>query len=192
MVLITAVLAWYAGNTLGVMQKQSWMMTKSMILTHRPKVIVRGFVSPEAERMHPKVTTMLELQALPDTLTGYFEAVNTGGALTDISRYVAGFHIRPVKDPLPMRFPEGVADPTNVAIELGSGNSTQIVLHPKQMSNDELNGVIELEKDVYILGWIDYKDRLGNTRRTAFGRKLRHELPRWFLCVEDSDYEYAD
>ncbi|HWY06177.1 MAG TPA: hypothetical protein VNY24_04910 [Candidatus Acidoferrales bacterium] len=181
---ITAlVIGWQSWET----RKAAEAARQSILLTHRPKLIVRNVVSPQLETLHPlaSVEDLVRSNA-GDQFEGYFQVANVGNTPAVIQSIHD--HIF-VGNGLPMerQYSSNRID----EISLAAGESRRIELTPVNVPYETQGVIVREQINVYVIGLIAYTDGLGIRRETAFCRRLDRALQR-LVPVQDNDYEYAD
>jgi hypothetical protein len=164
---------------------------ESIILTHRPKVIVRSVVIPWMELLNRRtpLNVLNETELDQGQLGGFFYAVNIGNQRATI-RSLDEFMF--FGERLPMERPYEVeVGRRELSISLRPGESCKIAFMPKAIKPDELTEMAVYERPFYVMGRIFYVDDLGNSRETAFCRMIDHQRSR-VVPVEDPAYEYAE
>jgi hypothetical protein len=161
---------------------------KEFIATHRPRLRVRNVVVKPASitGYHPTLFHPGELVGGQITIANFG---NSAAHVTEAHCEVFVTHV-----PLPMERPyEGKNgnSPIRPVIEAGSSVPLQFqsdFLLSERQSDDILQGG---NHQLYVLGWVEYRDKLGIGRRTAFCRKYDWERRR-LHAVEDPDYEHEE
>jgi hypothetical protein len=187
-----AVVGWQALESRKAAQaaRDSVRLTReSIVLTHRPKIIVRSVVIPWMAILN-RHTPMNAGQDLDDSqLGGFFYAVNVGNQpaiLESLDEFMS------FDSSLPMERPyESGQNRRALGYTIQPGASYKIRFTPKQTHSLELAVVAVNEGPFVVGGRIIYADTLGNRRETAFCRKVDHQLAR-LIVVDAPDYEYAD
>ena len=186
---------------------------KEFITNHRPRLRVRNIVVRPAYEGIFGIKTNSIIQGVARTLlgdgkhvTGQLYISNVGGSQAEITgvKVCVEWYQRVRNDlarseyfdGLPMeRCYEGI-NPDVVTITLKAGEST-----PMPFQSDEpmdKAGNIMYDKadnghywDMFVLGFVEYKDSSGIKRRTAFCRK--YDCRRYcFVAVENPDYEHEE
>jgi hypothetical protein len=169
--LATVIMALFTGMLSIVAYQQIGLARNEFLATNRPILRVRYF---------------RQVGAPADQIQVRFAVVNAGKSpahlrvscvviefLSDLGPpvYLAGKDVV-----IPRKFEIGASDEYAA---FGNEKAGTIKGHQSYGSN------------LYIYGYLDYADDAGNTRMTAFGRRLVGESGR-FTKVEDPDYEYED
>jgi hypothetical protein len=175
-----------------IAEESSNAAKESIILTHRPKIIVRSAVmawKPILDR-GLSITDLNRSNFDEGQLAGFFHAVNIGNQpakICSLEKYAVFFQ-------LPMERPyESGCEKESVSISLKPGESVKIPFTPKAVSvhPDYYNARISTHTNFYMIGRLSYVDDMGNARETGFARQLNYNSGR-FTPIEDLDYEYAD
>jgi len=179
---------------------------QSIILTHRPKLVVRNVVVRTPESPYGSAPTGMFDWSTP--LGGQFYVSNVGGSMADIVESHCMAFLRYIR-PLPMERPYEGQNPNNPiqpGTKLVPGGYTLGVIPP--------SGTVELELDqskslgapneasakllstdvnwmLYFMGWVSYRDDVGNIRTTCFCRAYDRSKGR-FTALDDPDYEHAE
>ena len=185
--------------------KESNALThRTLVLSQRPRIKVRSFIlqEPSIQELSVDVPEDEYPFAPVDPIRGEVSVVNWGTGKTVVgANCYRIFHGRPPKR-LPMKPPY---DTGAVLIakkqEIQPGQSVQCPFTGVGPSARQLEDAFTPNRNpsippgqnlyTYILGWIEYADELGLTRRTAFCQRYDLSLRR-FITVDDPDYEYAD
>jgi hypothetical protein len=164
---------------------------QSFLLSHRPKLAVRNVVVrvPQGNQDIASVAQRLSQGVIDSVPGGELYVVNDGDADGKIIR----MHSEILDgERLPMAPPYEGKPGTSLDVNLAPG--VQILVpfpsEPfiRQHSVERVAGGWE---KFWVLGWIEYVDGTGNTRRTLFCRQWSNESSR-FSAVGDADYERAD
>ncbi len=152
------------------------------IATHRPKIIVRRF-------------SINEVGDDGESVDWGYEMVNTGESLATVVRSSTKLWWHPSTEPLLPATPP-YADPIAQSIPIEIGMS--MALSSQRVKDFSFVSGFEEESDatptgdrLFALGYIEYKDTIGKTRRTAFLRRYDFKA-KCFDIIPHSDYEYAD
>lgn len=189
--LATLVIAIYAVIQANAAKASTDIAKNSIVLTHRPKIIIRSVVIPWLEILnrHTPMTTIANPNLNAERLDGFFYAINIGNqpaTIIGLDEYMA------FTDKLPMERPyESGKDRKILNINLQPGEACKIPFSPKETTSMELAVVSVKESPFCVAGRIIYSDQLRNCRETAFCRQVDHKIGR-LVVVSDSDYEYAD
>jgi hypothetical protein len=162
---------------------------ESIILTHRPKIIVRDMVIA----WHPLLQRGTCVKKLNETqfddwqLAGAFYIVNTGNQSATV---VSLEQFMSFDELLPFERPHEGGVRKFVGIKLKPGESKRIPFHPIAIGSPDTRTLI-LGVPMTAIGRVVYEDELGNGRETGFARKFDMKRQR-FVAIDDPDYEYAD
>ena len=161
-------------------------MREELILTQRPRIIVRNFYLTTGNATHP-VAEGITTGEIP---SGQFYAVNVGGTDATIVEWHCQALIGSI---LPMKRPyEGqIGIQENRKMPPGSPHTFQFQRHGEPIDQKEFDFVMAGTKVLYVIGWIGYQDELRIYRRTAFCRRYDLGLRR-FIAVDNPDYEHAE
>lgn len=186
------------GITCGVIGWQAWETRRSVkiakdsvVLTHRPKIIIRSVVIPWLEILnrHTSMATIANPKLNSEQLDGFFYVVNTGNqpaTIISLDEYMAFI------DKLPMERPyESGKYKRTVNITLQAGASCKIPFTPTPTNHMELAQVSVYESAFFVIGRATYADSVGTVRETAFCRRIDRNIDR-LVVVNDPDYEYTD
>jgi hypothetical protein len=161
---------------------------RTFLLSHRPKLIVRNIGVASAGQ--PRIV----LEKMPEELAQVrFFVANVGGVVGTITSWCGRVFIN---ERLPLDSPCGTQTATNVHIPLSPGVDKQLEfrlgtaedLWVRNTQPEQLNTG---KRFLWVMGWIEYTDELGNSRRSAFCRQWDPSSLR-FVPVADADYEHAD
>jgi hypothetical protein len=181
----------HAENSAMAAKQSADAARESIILTHRPKVIVRGVVIAwEAIITHEVSVDALNKSRFDDgQLSGFFYAVNVGNQpakVTILEEYLSFDPKLPLERPY-----EAGQEQREVNIALKPGESRKLPFQPKAITIRDPKEVVLLGRPICAIGRLTYIDELGNRRETGFARKLSPEAGR-FEAVPDPNYEYQD
>jgi hypothetical protein len=162
---------------------------ESIILTHRPKIVVRDMVVawPALVKRGTCVKKLNENQFDEWQLGGAFYIVNTGNQSATV---VSLEQFMSFDDFLPFERPVESGVRKFVAIKLKPGESKRIPFHPIAIGTPDTR-TLTFGVPMTAIGRIVYEDELGNQRETGFARKFEMKRQR-FIAMDDHDYEYAD
>jgi len=154
---------------------------QALILSQPPKLTIRSvevrprpYASGEPFNVFPPDTT-IECR---------FLVRNAGGSRATVLYSAVTLFVIPHSEPLPMVSPlNGVTpnDPIIPNMQLKPGEFTFGIF--VRRTNHEEEGSI---KDLYVIGWLDYVDDIGNLKHTNFCRMYMRGR---FVPVNDPDYE---
>jgi hypothetical protein len=171
-------------------KKATHLTRESLILTQRPKLIVRHVVvrNTDGERLldvSPVAATAIILEAHG----GRLDVVNVGGSRAHLTKYHSEMSRG---EQLPMVPPYDGKAGTDLDLTLAPGMRSYIAF-PTERYRHGVSMVREEQgmRYFWLLGWIEYKDDIGNVRQTGFCRKWSNDHQR-FMPTDDVYYEYAD
>ena len=169
--------------------RQAKVSEDTLILTQRPRLIVRNVVVKRSENTIPP--RPLFERGMP--VSGQFYISNVGGTPARIIEI--GCWVEWYIGELPMERPyEGRnGDRLSTPIVLQPSQSTPWPFTSEQNMGDEANSVL-LNNDrwgICVLGWVAYKDDAEIERRTAFCRRWSVDRQR-FMPVADTDYQHEE
>jgi hypothetical protein len=177
------------------MQAGSDVARKTLVLTQRPRIVVRAFFFSEIRGVGGITHVSNRIEA-GSFCTGQYYIENCGGTDARIREIYSEVYIA---ENLPMRRPyegkegskeEKTLRPGTSAVYL-FGRMTPLEDSTHQSLISPRNVIGSNAKFFYVLGWIGYTDDLGIYRITAFCRRYDLAKDR-FVPVDDADYEYAD
>jgi hypothetical protein len=170
-----------------LMQKQSDIMERTLVLQHRPKIIVRIH--------YIKTTAVSAINAMP-VGNMQFGIANVGG--TEATVIDSRFAVNLVNDVGAPMFIDNLG-----WVEVGTLNAGEAKTHTIELSpyinevlrrtDQNLNnpGFWGEQKLVRFIGIVRYKDRLGIERSTGICRIYQAQVGR-FVPIDDADQEYSD
>jgi hypothetical protein len=175
--LFTAVLAWSTRKLWKAGEKQIALAREAMGATHRPRIAVRRMavvLAPEEPiKIEFAIVNVGETAAIAYTWNTAILYLKAAGAIQEA----------PTFDP-------ATAGSSDATLQTGEGINIQFTdggdLGPKQLRDITYGTEI-----LHVLGYIDYKDKRGTTRRTGFLRHYDRQSHR-FRVVDDPEYEYQD
>jgi hypothetical protein len=154
---------------------------QALILNQPPRLKVRSL----EVRPRPYATgEPFNVFPLDTTIECRFLVRNTGGSRATILYSAVTLFVIPHSEPLPMVSPLTGAtpnDPIIPNIQLKPGEFT-FGIFVRRTDQEETASV----KDLYVIGWVDYVDDVGNLRHTSFCRMFVRGR---FVPVNDPDYE---
>ena len=164
---------------------------ESIILSHRPRIAVRGVVlawMPLLQRM--TTVERLNKNRFDDgQLGGAFYIVNMGNqpaTVIQLELYLS------FDDYLPMEHPsESGRNRKVVEIRVEAGKARKLPFVPLAITSGNKDKAINLGATMHAIGKITYVDDLGNRRETGFCRQLDYARGK-LVAVNDPDYEYMD
>lgn len=169
---------------------QSELSQKTLVLTQRPKLIVRNVVVKPLG-ITPEWNTPIFQPG--HSVEGEFQVVNVGG--TPATIFQSGCWVFWNQVALPMHRPYDHLGQTNPVRGVLQPGTSFVGSFMSERPMDEHAAEIWQAGNqwhLYIMGWIEYKDDLGFVRRTAFCRQFDVRRGRRFFAVDDPDYEHAD
>jgi hypothetical protein len=198
--------------TFGVIAWQAWETRRSasaardsIVMTHRPKIIVRELYMPEAtelfkignrhtegvlERIIADAVRRLEKFSADTTIVdGSFRLTNKGTNRATTQLVEAVIY---VGDSLPPENPCFGKTVIDKQLKMAAGTTTRIDFKPITLSTDERSAIRDSEAFIYGIGKIIYVDELGNPRRTGFARRFSMKTGRFDILKDEPDYEYVD
>jgi hypothetical protein len=194
LVLVAGWAGWVALKTLDALERQASIARDTLVLTQRPKLIVRNVVL---------MSPLQEPPPGPDPwfykgarLSGQFYVVNVGGTpatITESGCWVVWKVNNQSLAGLPMRRPyEGQNGNNPVLATLNPGESAPGIFQSDEYLDDEINQVRGGSWRLYVLGWVEYLDERKVKRRTGFCRQYDVNKRRFFAVKNDPDYEHAE
>jgi hypothetical protein len=184
-----------ASHQLEAIREQSKIASETLIMQFRPRLIVRNVVvipSIQGDRAFSFNKN--------EFLKGQFDVANVGNNIARVTESFCMVHWQ--KGPLPMVRPYQERD-ANDPISKGTvikggewGTVDFISERPLDIDHAELGtfgfeGLTPRVWHLWIMGWIEYDDRLGFGRQISFCRVYDSVTDR-FVAVEDPDYEHED
>jgi hypothetical protein len=154
---------------------------QALILNQPPRLKVR---SVEVRPRPYAAGEPFNVFPLDTTIECRFLVRNTGGSRATILYSAVTLFVIPHSEPLPMVSPLTGAppnDPIIPNIQLKPGEFT-FGIFVRRTDQEETASV----KDLYVIGWVDYVDDVGNLRHTSFCRMFVRGR---FVPVNDPDYE---
>ncbi len=178
--------------------RQAEIAQQTLVLTYRPKLIVRNVVMEQPDMRNWTVPQDIKTDQL---FVWRLYVSNIGGTPATVTE--TGCWIILVLGELPMERPyEGRSGNTvitgmKVANKLfpGESGTLHIALLGEQVEGgqDPIKGLQGYPKQlhIYVMGWVTYVNDIGIVRRTAFCR--RYDWARqYFVAVDNLDYEHAE
>jgi hypothetical protein len=176
-------------------REQSKIASETLTMQFRPRLIVRNVVViPLIQGDRTLLFNKNEF------LKGQFDVANVGNNIARVTESFCTVHWQ--KGPLPMIRPYQERD-ANDPISKGTvikggewGTVDFISERPLDIDHAELGtsgfeGLTPRVWHLWIMGWIEYDDRLGFGRQISFCRVYDSATDR-FVAVEDPDYEHED
>jgi hypothetical protein len=168
---------------------QAELSQKTLVLTQRPKLIVRNIVVKT-----PGDPLRQTAPFQPGySVEGEFQVVNVGGTPATITQ--SGCRVFWNQVALPMHRPYEHLSPNNpVRGVLQPGTSVVGGFMSDRPMDQHAAEIWQAgnQWSLYVMGWVEYRDDLGFVRRTVFCRRYDVGRGRRFFAVDDPDYEYAD
>ncbi|MGA2136897.1 MAG: hypothetical protein ABSH50_31795 [Bryobacteraceae bacterium] len=197
-------------RTLGAIKEQGKIANSTLVLTHRPKLVVRHVIIIEPNRgMRFNAKRAGEFPfAAEKTVMARLQVVNIGSSMATVTNSYRRIYVGGAPQGLPMEPPYEVP-PGSAFLEsqlelkpgqatagnfCGAGPSLQQIQHHyagKRKGGQSLSIPETDQIGLYVLGFVDYTDELGLSRRTAFCRWYVEATDR-FVPVNDPDYEFTD
>lgn len=172
------------------------------IASHRPKLRIRnvdvhqvlaGDILPNGSK--PPALPVGPIFKPGDRVTGQLYISNVGDSAATVTEI--GCWVKWMQSSLPMNRPyegeDGNSDADVVGREMAAGQTAPIHF----MSDTPMGAEGPLVRQysdgwhIYVMGWVEYLDKLGTRRRTAFCREYRMPEGRFF-AVSDPDYEHEE
>ena len=185
-------------RTLRAIEGQGSTTWRSLVLTQRPRLIVRRIILDKPEQAKRFLRSRMgEATFEADApIEGYLSLVNSGNGIATVAESECAVIKSGPPDQLPRRFQQhqGVAVPlVAVGTSLQPGQTIECRFYGSGPSSEQYTQAEAAGAGIqfYVTGWIDYRDELGLMRRIGFCRQYIPELDRFFP-VDDADYEYAD
>lgn len=169
-------------------RSQAETSEKMLVLTQRPSLIIRNVV---IESPQPMVQNAHLFQH-GHSVVGQFHVENVGGTRAEITD--CGCWVFWDQQPkLPMNRPyEGLSGNNSLRGTLEPGSSVSSKFRSETPMGPEGTSVSQGSSwSLYVMGWVEYKDGLGVTRRATFCRRYE-AFSRRFQSIDDADYEHGD
>lgn len=194
-VLTGLAVGWQAWET----RKAANAARDSIILAHRPKIIVREIEIPEAEtlstvgRGHSRGTEefrqiLASYKPEITQLSGSFRITNKGTTTATISLMNAIIYLG---HELPNVNPCFKNELQQTAL-LTPGTTGRINFDPRPVTSEEVAAILNGQLLIYAIGKIVYTDALKGSRRTGFARAFDIQTGRFKMRRDEPDYEYVD
>jgi hypothetical protein len=194
LVLVAGWAGWVALKTLDALERQASIARDTLVLTQRPKLIVRNVVLKSPLKEPPPVPDPWLYNGA--RVSGQFYVVNVGGTPATITESGCWVVWKVNKLPLaelPMQRPyEGENGNNPVVAVLNPGESVPGIFQSDDFMGGEIDRVRAGNWPLYVLGWVEYLDERKVKRRTAFCRKYDANRLRFFPVEDDPDYEHAE
>jgi hypothetical protein len=165
-------------------RKAAQAAKESIILTHRPKIIVRNIVIHGLEQLN-RHTPMNQLS---QDLTGYYTVANRGGLPCTIQSVFEGNF---VGAELPMERPDRGNPGRQLNIPVAPGESREIPFGHVVLSVNDTIDLINGKTSEFFIVRIRYMDTGNIIRETSACRRFNPSSNR-FSREENEDYEYSD
>ncbi|MGA8367224.1 MAG: hypothetical protein ACLQMT_09805 [Candidatus Acidiferrales bacterium] len=177
-------------GTLEILERQTKAIEDTVVLTQRPRIVVRNLYFTETKASHGYVAVN-GIEAGSDC-SGQFYIANSGGSEAHIQEVVCKVWVDHEDGPLKAKRPyEGeTGEQGNKSLTPGQ-SLTWLFSRSGQLQPNTTNKLLADRAYLYVLGWIGYTDNLGIYRRMAFCRRYNPQLDR-FRPVDDPDYEYSE
>lgn len=178
---------------------QFQLARKEFLAAHRPKLRIRNidihppsacYIMPNGVRAAASPT--LPLFAPNNFVNGQLYISNVGDSRAIITE--AGCWVKWMQGTLPMSRPyEGKDGNILGRRTLEAGEPYTITFSSDTLMGNEGEFVRQCSNDwyIYVMGWVEYVDKLNTRRRTAFCRAYRMPEGRFF-AVTDPDYEHEE
>jgi hypothetical protein len=169
--------------------RQAKVSEDTLILTQRPRLIVRNVVVKRSENTVPP----RPLFERGSPVSGQFYISNIGGTPARIIEI--GCWVEWYTGNFPMERPyegkDGYRLPTPIILQ--PSQSTPWTFISERIMGDEANKILFNNEGwgIIVLGWVAYRDDAGIERRTAFCRRWSVDRKR-FMPVEDTDYQHEE
>lgn len=171
----------------------------AIVMTHRPKLIVRELELPELHLLIDDAEDTSANQRIIRTsaraldtgfhqLTGSFRLTNKGTTTATVELMEATIFLG---ERLPPTNPCYGQRLNALYPVLKAGTTTRVNLTPRPTTVDELVAVKQGRLTLFIIGKLIYTDELKNGRRTGFARRFNLDTNR-FERKSDEDYDYED
>ena len=192
MIWLTAGLVLVGGGQVWVLIRQTQVINQTFVLGNRAKLVVRDVTVDDEQRL-------INYRQIPggpssEPLSGRVLTVNVGGTEAFLVEEYSEIIFRRRGTPLRVgdnrfrgksinrvRLPPGM-NTRGIAFSTPAGEP---ILDPL------FNRIMEGEVEVFLLGWVGYRDGLNNYRQTSYCRKWDLQSLR-FIGTDDPDYESAD
>jgi hypothetical protein len=176
----------------GLTAEATKLTREAFILGNRPKLVVRDVVVDDVARL-------INYRHIPggpssDPLIGNVLTVNVGGTPANLTDEYSEVIFKRAGEPLSPGDNRFQGRPTG-AMRLPPGVNTRAIGFStpaeEPLSDTLFDDILTGEVEVFLLGWIGYRDELENYRHTSYCRKW--DLTRLrFVYTDDPDYESAD
>jgi hypothetical protein len=155
-----------------------------VILTHRPKIIVRNIVIPALASLNRKAP----MSQWTQDLTGYYTVANTGGLPCTIQTVCEGNF---VGVDLPMERPDRNNQGRQINMVLAPGEAKELPFGHVILGEDDACDLIDGKTSNFFIVRVRYTDNGKVVRETSACRRFNPTSSR-FIRVANRDYEYSD
>ena len=174
--------------TLRVIWRQTVATEKTLVLTQRPKIVVRNLYFSEPRAVGGVYQVPKEIEA-GSFCTGQFYIVNLGGTQATTQEIYSTVFLA---QSLPMKRPYEGLEVSTEKKTFQPGQSVPYLFGLKTpLDEATVKQIFTYQIYLYVLGWIGYTDDLGIWRITAFCRQYDTTVNR-FVPVDNRDYENSD
>lgn len=169
--------------------KEATELTRqSIVLAHRPRLLVKNIIVRVPEGRKDRHTERLA-ETLADS-GGEMYVVNIGRTKAKMTQMHSEVLIGAQ---LPMVPPYDGKAGAAVDISIPPGGHRWFRFPSERYRHERgVNQINQYGEHLWVLGWLEYTDDLGNPRRTAFCRDWSTTTERFSPVKDDPDYEYAD
>jgi hypothetical protein len=176
---------WAALRTLGTIARQTAAIEKDLVLSQRPRIIVRNLYLADTGEYGQLAIGL----CVNRPIIGQLSMVNIGGTT---ARIVEKFCEVRIDRPLPTKPTyEGVQGIKEETVILPGAFVAERFNREEELTEPERADLQAGQRFLYVLGWIGYVDDIKIYRRMAFCR-IFHTGNRRFVSTDDPDYEYSD
>ncbi len=157
-------------DTIGEMQKATFATEKAA-----EAALIQANTMVSAERGYAKMShcNVLNLNVVTTAVQFQMEIKNWGRTPVQITNVCLCAHIRDAADPLPKEPPYGAAQSFYAFLV-----SQEAVYFSQNVSaGEQTSDVQDGNKTLYLIGYVDYVDKLGTKRRGGYGRQYFPQLP---------------
>lgn len=158
---------------------------QAIVLTHRPKLIVRAIRIPELGQV---LSGHTHLSAPPQNLSLAFHIVNIGGTPARLIGIDTGFTLGAELATYPEYYDGQPSENPNVTF--GPGEVHNVFGAPTEVTAAQIHAIMN-HQAFYVVALLTYRDDLGQNRHTGVGRRYEYQQSR-FVPIDNPDYEYAD
>ncbi len=174
-------------------ERQTRATEESLVLTQRPRIIVRNFYFTKSAAKGAPYHVLSAVES-GSVASGQFSIVNTGATTATVRDIVCQTFISN-DGTLPMRPPYEGATVNKAALQMKAGEISPYTFGREEpFTQFEANPFFTLDSPAkfFVLGWIGYTDDVGTYRFTHFCRYYAPIHGKRFASVIDPDYENAD